>query len=319
MAQISVAVIGLGYFGNLHAAAYADCARARLVAVCDVDPVRAAAAAERFGANAVQDYRSLVGKVDAVSVVVPTICHYAVAADCLAHGIHVLVEKPMCGVLSEADSLIGLARERGAILQVGLLERFNVAVQALLARTRRPRFIECLRIAPFRDRGTDANVVMDLMIHDIDLLFEIVGAPVESVDAVGIPVISPIDDIANVRLRFANGCVANLTASRVSGKVQRTIRVFEESAYFVLDLIDAKLVTIRRGPGGAKGAGLDPAIEQETFTAAGSLQRQIDSFVGAVASGTAPSVTGDDCRRALAVADAIGEQIRVWQGRAVQG
>lgn len=317
MSPIRIAVIGAGYFGNLHATAYAQCERAELVAICDLDPGRAAAAAERFGVAAVQDYRTMLDKVDAVSIVVPTVGHHAIATECLSRGVHVLVEKPMCGVVSEADALIALANERGVILQVGLLERFNAAVQGLLARTRRPRFIECLRIAPFRDRGTDANVVMDLMIHDIDLLFEIVGAPVESVDAVGIPVIGQIDDIANVRLHFANGCVANLTASRVSGKVQRTIRVFEESAYFVLDLIERKLISLRRGSGDVKDALLAPVFEQESFPDNNSLQREIDSFVDAVSAGGTPPVTGEDGRRALAVAGAIIDQIRTWQARAV--
>src|SRR5258708_36217551 len=213
---IRTAVIGVGHFGRLHAEKYAGLSGSKLVAVADENPARAAEIAGAFGVDAVEDYRQLFGRVDAVSIAVPTAQHHPVARSCLEAGLHCLVEKPISESLPQADELIRLARERRLILQVGHLERFSAARAALEGKIQEPLFVECNRIAPFKPRGTDVSVILDLMIHDIDLILELVKAPIVELDAVGVPVLGDHEDIANARLVFANGCVANVTASRIS-------------------------------------------------------------------------------------------------------
>ncbi len=236
MEKIRVAVIGVGYLGRFHAQKYAALPECELVGVVDSRPEVAQAVATELGTRAFADCAQLVGRVDAVSIATPTPTHASIATTMLQGGAHVLVEKPITVTPAEAEALIQVARRCDRRLQVGHLERFNPAIVAAEQWLREPRFIECQRLAPFKERGTDVNVVLDLMIHDIDLVQMIVGSAVQSLDAIGTPVFSPEIDIANARLRFANGCVANVTASRVSLKTERKLRVFRDDAYLSIDL-----------------------------------------------------------------------------------
>jgi predicted dehydrogenase len=250
MGNIKAAVIGVGYLGRFHAQKYAQAGQCDLVGVADARQQARDAVAAEVGTRAFADHRQLLGKVDAVSVVTPTPAHFAIAREFLDSGAHVLVEKPITETPAEARELIELAARRGRILQVGHLERFNAAILAAEPYLRSPRFVECHRLAPYRERGTDVNVVLDLMIHDIDIVQTIVGAPVRTIEAVGTPVFSDSIDIANARLTFANGCVVNATASRVSLKTERKMRIFEDDAYLSLDLQQKILTLIRRRAAG---------------------------------------------------------------------
>ncbi len=313
MSELKTAVIGAGYFGSHHARKYAGLPSANLVAVCDVDQANADRLAGELGCEAVTDHHDLIGRVDAVSVATPTAAHFSVASDFMKAGVHVLVEKPLCSSLDQADRLIELAREKGVVLQVGHLERFNPAVAALEGQVKRPGFIECQRISPFRGRGTDVNVILDMMIHDIDLVLSLVKAPIEWTDAVGVPVLSNEDDIASARIRFANGCVASFTASRVSWKTHRSMRIFQADAYIVADLNDAKVSTIRK----TMNADGQPELsqEEETFESGDPLNLEVASFVETVTSGGMPKVSGHDGREALAAALKISRQVADWTDR----
>ncbi|HEX2495173.1 MAG TPA: Gfo/Idh/MocA family oxidoreductase, partial [Steroidobacter sp.] len=231
LAPLRTAVIGVGYLGRFHAQKYAQLPASKLVAVVDSDAQASAKVGAELGAPAFQDFREILDQVDAVSIAVPTPLHYPIGCELLDRGIHVLVEKPIAGTAAEAREMVAIAKARGCVLQVGHLERFNPAVVAAASRLKTPRFIESHRLAPFKQRGTDVSVVLDLMIHDIDLIQELVGAPIESIDAVGASVFSGEIDIVNARLRFAGGCVANTTASRISMKQERKIRIFQDDAY----------------------------------------------------------------------------------------
>jgi predicted dehydrogenase len=282
---------------------YARLAQSKLVAVVDADGERAGEVARKHRAEALTDFRQLFGKVDAVSIVVPTQAHYDVALACLQAGIHVLVEKPITETIDQADRLIAAARERKLVLQVGHLQRF--LLQRLGADTviRDPLYIESTRIAPYKPRGTDVGVTLDLMIHDIDLVLALVRSPVLLVDAVGAPVVSPTEDIANTRLRFANGCVANITASRVSLKTERKMRIFQRDAYVSLDLHNRKYVVLRKGTGKPWFPGLPPIDREEhSFGEGDDLEAEIASFLEAAATGKPPLVSGEDGRLALETA-----------------
>ncbi len=247
MQPIRAAVIGVGYLGRFHAQKYAQAQACSSWRWWMCAAVAREAAQREFSCEALADYRELLGRVDVVSVVTPTPTHFAIARDFLAGGVHVLVEKPMTETAAEARELIELARTHRCVLQVGHLERFNPAIRAAEPHLKAPRFIECHRLAPYRERGTEVNVVLDLMIHDIDIVQTIVGVPVAAVDAIGTAVFSDEIDIANARLRFENGCVANATASRVSMKTERKLRVFEDEAYLSIDLQQKILTVIRSG------------------------------------------------------------------------
>lgn len=300
---VRTAVIGLGHFGRFHAEKYARLKRSQLVGVVDADAARARDTARALRVEAFQDYRELFGKVDAVSVVVPTQMHHEVALACLNAGIHVLVEKPITETLDQADALIRAATERGCVLQVGHLQRFLLQRLGADAVIQQPLYIEAVRIAPYKPRGTDVGVTLDLMIHDIDLVLALVRSPVIAVDAVGAPVVSPTEDIANTRLRFANGCVANITASRVSLKTERKMRIFQRDAYVSIDLHNRKYTVLRKGTGKAWFPGLPPIDREErSFGEGDDLEAEIAAFLEAVAAGTPPLVTGEDGRRALETA-----------------
>ncbi|MCC6173643.1 MAG: Gfo/Idh/MocA family oxidoreductase [Gammaproteobacteria bacterium] len=308
-ADIRTAVIGVGYLGRFHAQKYAQLPGSRLVAVVDSrEPIRQAVAAE-LGTRALADHRELLGQVDAVSIVTPTPAHFPIAREFLEAGAHVLVEKPVTETVAQARELIEVAQRRGRLLQVGHLERFNAAVLAAEAHLSQPRFIECQRLAPFKERGTDVNVVLDLMIHDIDIVQSIVGAPLETIDAVGTPVFSGAVDIANARLRFANGCVANVTASRVSLKTERKLRVFRDDAYVSIDL-QQKILTMIRKRATPPGAGeLPVTIEEQSFEQGDALRAEIASFLDCIRSGQRPVVDGEDGLRALETAIRITAQL----------
>lgn len=304
------AVIGVGYLGRFHAQKYAQLSGSKLLAVVDADPEAAARVAAELGCAAHSDYRALIGQVDAVSLAVPTPLHHAIGRDLLDHGIHVLVEKPIATTAQQARELIDVARQRGCVLQVGHLERFNPAIVAAASRLGVPRFIESHRLAPFRQRGTDVSVVLDLMIHDIDLIQELVGRPIESIDAVGASVFSGEIDIANARIRFEGGCVANTTASRISLKQERKIRIFQDDAYLSIDLQQKILTVIRKKSDAPVESPAQVAIEEESFEQGDALLAEIEAFLRAVREGTAPVVSGEDGLRALETAIQITQRVQ---------
>jgi len=308
MQKIRAAVIGVGYLGRFHAQKYAQAEGCELVAVVDARAEARAAVAAELATRALSDYRELLGAVDVVSVVTPTPLHFPIARDCLEHGIHVLVEKPITEDEAQARELIGLAAKARRILQVGHLERFNAAILAAEPYLKAPRFIECHRLAPYRERGTDVNVVLDLMIHDLDIVQTIVDSPIASIDAVGTPVFSTEIDIANARIRFANGCVANATASRVSLKTERKLRIFEDDAYLSLDL-QQKILTLIRKRSQAEAGALPVSIEEQSLEQGDALKAEIDSFLRCVREGRPPVVPGEAGLRALETATRITAQV----------
>lgn len=314
MNKIRAAVVGVGYLGRFHAQKYAQLEDCELVAVVDGrQEVRDAVAAE-VKTKAVSDYRELLGKVDAVSVVTPTPAHFAIADAFLESGAHVLVEKPITETPEQARSLIARAKEKERILQVGHLERFNAAILAAEPYLSTPRFVECQRLAPYKERGTDVNVVLDLMIHDIDLVQSLARSEIVSIDAIGTPVFSGEIDIANARIRFANGCVANTTASRVSLKTERKLRIFEDAAYISLDLQQKILTLIRKREGVPQPGQLPVSIEESNLEQGDALKSEIASFLDCIRNGRQPIVSGEDGLRALETAIRITEQVHANLG-----
>ncbi len=307
MHKLRTAVIGVGYLGRFHAQKYRDLSGSELVAVADKDPVAAQQVASELGVVAVDDYRDLLGRVDAVSIVVPTPLHFGMAEAFLDQGIHVLVEKPITETIEQAQRLIDLARLRKCVLQVGHLERFNPAIQAAAGLITTPRFIESHRLAPFKQRGTDVSVVLDLMIHDIDLIQELVGKPIASIDAVGAQVFSQDIDIANARIRFEGGCVVNTTASRVSLKQERKMRIFQDDAYLSIDLQQKLLSVVSKKQPGPVDSPSQVAINEQSFEQGDALRSEIEAFLNSVRTGSAPVVSGEDGLRALATAIQITE------------
>ena len=310
MKKVNVAVIGVGYLGKFHAQKYANAEQANLVAVCDIDLALASQLAEQHQTEAVQDYRALLGRVDAVSIVAPTQLHHEIAHFFLENGVHVLLEKPIATTLEEAEDLIQTAKKNGALLQIGHLERFNNAIRELAPAIKRPMFIESTRIAPFKIRGADVNVVLDLMIHDIDIIQSLVKSDITDIRANGAPVVSEFIDVANARIEFANGCVANVTASRVSLKHERKMRIFQDDCYASLDLNNKKLAIHRKGdkemfPG-------IPAIDSKIkeFDQGDALNDEILAYLDSILHGTPLVVSGEDGKRALATAIRITKIVR---------
>jgi predicted dehydrogenase len=303
------AVVGVGYLGRFHAQKYRQAANSELIGIADPAPEARRAVAAELDVPAHADYRELLGRVDAVSIVTPTPQHFAIARDFLEAGAHVLVEKPMTASVAEAENLIEAARRADRVLQVGHLERFNAAVQALQPILRVPRFLESARLAPFKHRGTDVNVVLDLMIHDIDLILSIVRSPVTAIDAIGTSVFSKEVDIANARLKFANGCVANATASRVSMKTERRLRLFDADAYVSVDL-QQKVLTVIRKSGEMAADGVPPVdIKETSYEQGDALKAEIEAFLEAARGSRAPAVSGEDGLKALQVALTITAQV----------
>jgi len=302
--RVRAAVVGVGYLGAFHAEKYASLPDVDLVGVVDADGARAAAVGARLGAPAFDHIAALFGRVDCASIAVSTPAHFAVATTLLEQGIDVLVEKPITATLDEGRALVALAAARGRILQVGHLERFNPAIRSLAGVLTQPRFIECHRLAPFSERGTEVDVILDLMIHDLDVILSVIAAPLERVEAVGVPVLSETVDIANARLRFAGGTIANVTASRVAMKRERKIRFFQADAYVSVDYGDRSIRVARRLPAVDGGLASIDAYEQ-TFSDADPLFDEIEAFVGSVRTRAMPLVDGTTAVRAMEVAERI--------------
>lgn len=309
MNPLRTAVIGVGHQGKYHVQKYASLAGSQLVGLVDLDRLHGEALAREHGVAFVPDYHDLIGKVDAVSIAVPTAAHFEIARTLLENDIHVLVEKPITSTVDEATHLIRLAEEQELVLQVGHLERFNSAILALERYCRAPRFIESYRIAPFKERGTDINVVLDLMIHDIDLIQGIVGSPIEQLDANGTPVISREIDVANARIRFRSGCVANVTASRVSLKTERRIRLFQDDTYMSVDMHLNKLTVYQKGGDGGTTGLPGISVEEKTFEKGDALNLQIQAFLDSVRHGKPPVVPGQVGKQALETAIRITEMV----------
>ncbi|WP_394752872.1 Gfo/Idh/MocA family oxidoreductase [Crenothrix sp.] len=306
MKKLKCAVIGTGYLGRFHAEKYAGLADCELVAVVDIDEVAAQTVADKHGSAALTSYQSLLGNVDAVSIVVPTTLHYRVAKDFLNAGAHVLVEKPITVTVAEADELIALAKAKQRVLQVGHLERFNPAIIGL-DREEKPLFIEAHRLAPFNPRANDVSVVLDLMIHDIDIILALVDSEIDRIDASGTPVLTEGIDIANVRLLFKNGCVANVTASRISMKLERKMRLFRPSSYVSVDFQNRVLTQHRTGSKEMFPGIPEIETEETVFESGDALLAEIQHFVNCIHTGENPLVSGSAGRRALATAIKIGE------------
>lgn len=311
MTKLNVGVIGVGSLGQHHARNYTEIKDVVLVGVADADYARAQEIAAKHKTTAYADYRELLRHVDAVSVVVPTSLHHAVAKEVIAAGRHLLLEKPITSTIAQAREVVELAGQKNIKLQVGHIERFNPAVRAASPYINDPKFIECTRIAPYVTRGTDVPVVLDLMIHDIDIILSFVRSEVEHISAIGFNPVSDKEDIANARLEFANGCVANVTASRISVKRERKVRFFQRNAYINVDYMkpDVKVYKLKGDPKGMLDLAtmvdyIEPRIDKTE-----PLKAELTAFVDCILKGTEPLVTGNDGLRALQVAGAILEDI----------
>ncbi len=301
MSKLKCAVIGTGYLGKFHAEKYASLDQCELVAVVDINEQAAKDVAAKHSAAALTTYDSLLGHIDAVSIVVPTSLHHAVTRDFLLAGTHVLVEKPITVTVEEADDLIAIAKQQNVILQVGHLERFNPAVLGM-DNEEKPLFIEAHRLSPFNPRANDVSVVLDLMIHDIDIILALIDSDLERIDASGTAVLTQGTDIANARLTFANGCVANVTASRISMKTERKMRMFRPSSYISIDFQN-KVLTRHKTGEKEMFAGVPEIVSEESvFENGDALREEIKHFVECIRTGTNPLVSGVAGRRALQTA-----------------
>lgn len=313
MEKTRIGVIGAGQMGQYHIQKYQLIDECDLIGISDIDETCASGAAESYGCCTHTDYRDLIGKVDAVSIAVPTHAHHRVAKDFLENGVDILLEKPIATTLAEADELINLSREKEAIFQIGMIERFNPAITALAQFIGKPMFVEAHRLHPFFNRGTDVEVVLDLMIHDLDIILHMVGSTVDRVDATGISVLSDKVDISNARITFENGCVANVTASRVTNKVMQKIRFFSEEGYNAVDYGKRELVSLNR-QFDEQGR---PVIEQNpvSIQMCDPLEAEIRSFVQAVRKRQQPVVSGEDARGAFELALNIIECMEKNRGK----
>jgi predicted dehydrogenase len=311
---LRIGVAGVGHFGRYHALKVAASPRAVLAGVHDHHKERAHAVGAEAGAPAL-DLPGLLEACDAVIVAVPAAAHHPIAAAALHAGKHVLVEKPITATLPEADELAALAAARGLVLQVGHLERFSAAHGAVAGRLGPPLYIEATRIAPFKPRGTDVSVILDLMIHDLDLVLSLTDSPIDSIEAVGAPVASAHEDIANARIRFASGAVATITASRVAARTERRMRIFARDGYMAVDFANRRLSVIRRGPG-EKLPGLDGfGLEEASWQDHDALAAEQAAFVAAVVDGAPVVVDAAAGRRALAAALAVGDAMAASRAR----
>lgn len=310
MKKIRAAVVGVGYLGKFHAEKYASLPNVELVAVVDADPVRAAEVAAAVGAEPFSDFRELVGRVDLVSIVVPTSMHYETASFFLTNGIHVLLEKPITTTVKEAENLISVAESNGLILQVGHLERFNPALQAVRSEIIRPGFIDAVRVAPYKPRGTDVSVVLDLMVHDLDIISTLIDSKIASISASGASVFSREPDIANARIEFVNGATANVTASRISLKSERRMLVFQEDAYISVDFQNRKSAIYRKGEGESAPGVPAVSINEIDVPQSDQILAEIKAFIDSVKTRKTPVVTGADGMKALEIALLIEDKIR---------
>jgi predicted dehydrogenase len=308
MTRLRIGIAGAGHFGRFHALKVASSKRAQLAGIYDRDRARAETVA-RETASVAMGFAELLDACDAVVVAAPAEAHFELAGAALRAGRHVLVEKPIAATLDEADALAGLAAARGLVLQVGHLLRYSAEHEAISLRMRRPLYIDCVRIAPFKPRGTDVSVILDLMIHDLDLVLALVDSPIASVDAVGAPVASTHEDIANARVRFENGCVATITASRISLKTERKMRLFSQEGYMSVDFGARKLMMIGRergfpipGTGGGR-------MEEISWKEHDALEAEHAAFAASVLDGAKVVVDAQAGRRALAAAIAVTESM----------
>lgn len=303
MKTVKIGVIGVGYLGSVHARVYSQLEGVRLIGVCDIDEAKARAIARKFRTAAFTDYRDLIGKVDAASVVVPTNLHHKIAKPLLENGLHLLVEKPITTTLQEADDLLAVAKDKNLILQVGHVERFNSGFLAVEKIINKPIFIECHRLGPFKKRATDVGVILDLMIHDIDIILGLIKEDIKSIEAVGAPVLTEREDIANVRLQFKNGAACNLTVSRITNKTMRKIRIFQRDAYISLDYFKPSCLIYKKESGRITCQNVKIRKEEP-------LKLELESFVNCVRSGEKPLVSGLEGRQALAIALEIEKKIK---------
>ena len=307
--KIKVGVIGIGHLGNYHLQKYQKLENCEITAVADRITDRAQKAAEIYKCTAFSDYRAMLGQVEAVSIAVLTSEHYKVAKDFLAAGVDVLIEKPICATLEEADELIELAQKKNLILQVGFIERFNPAIMALENVIETPMFIESHRLHPFFERGTDVDVILDLMIHDLDIILKFVNSPIAGVEAVGVPILSDKIDISNVRISFATGCIANITASRISAKTMQKIRFFGAGGYHSVDCQKREILSLSK----RKSETGQQQIVQNNIEVGShdSLEEEIRSFINAVVNRSRPLISGEDARKSLELAIDIINKMRV--------
>ena len=305
MQKLKCAVIGVGYLGRFHAQKYQLLDNVELVGVCDVNEVGCKAVAEELSVPAFFDYRNLFGQVDAVSIAATTKQHYAIAKDCLMQGIHVLIEKPITETVAQAQELIALAKAHNVKLQVGHMERFNAARLALDDYLDKPLFIESHRLAPYNPRGADVNVILDLMIHDIDIIQSIVHSPITHIEAQGAPILSPSIDIANARITFENHCVANVTASRISFKTERKMRIFQANTYLSIDYHEKQFAVFQKGEGEMFPGIPDIIRHQSAFEKTDALLEEIKAFSRCITMDETPVVSGEDGCAALETATLI--------------
>ena len=302
MAKVKVGIVGVGHLGAIHAKVYSKLKNVDLVGVCDCNLERSLEIGKKYHTKSYADYEELFDKVDAASIVVPTSLHYNVAKEFLNRGIHVLIEKPITKTLSEADELIEIAKEKNLIIQVGHVERFNAAVMALEHFLKKPKFLECQRLGPFHKRVEDVGVVLDLMIHDIDIVLGLIKQDVMAIEAVGLSTMSDHEDVANVRLIFEDGTIADITASRVTKDVVRKIRIFQEDSYISLDYVNQEVTIFKK-------TGTKVKKEKVKIKKAEPLKEELQSFIECVRTGKKPIVSGVEGRRALSVALDILEKI----------
>ncbi|MBI5124123.1 MAG: Gfo/Idh/MocA family oxidoreductase [Candidatus Omnitrophica bacterium] len=303
MDKVKIAVVGVGHLGAIHAKVYSKLDNINLVGVCDCNVERVIEVGKKYHTASYSDYEDLFDKIDAASIVVPTSLHYNIAKDFLNHNIHVLIEKPVTKTLSEAQELIDIAKEKNLIVQVGHIERFNSAVLAVEPYLKKPKFIECQRLGPFYKRVEDVGVVLDLMIHDIDIVLSLIKQEVVNIEAVGLSTISDHEDVANVRLTFEDGTIADITASRVTKDVVRKMRIFQEDSYVSLDFVAQEAAIFRKK---------DEKILKEKIKIKkkNPLKKELKSFIECVKTGKRPIVSGVEGKRALQVALEILEKIR---------
>ena len=308
--KLCIGVVGTGYLGKFHAEKYARMDDVELVGIADINRSQAEKIAKKYSTKAYTSHRNILDKVDAVSIVVPTPVHFEVSRDFLKHNVDVLIEKPITTTIEEADELIGFAESKGLIIQVGHLERFNPAVIALRDYITRPMFIESHRLSTFKERAADVSVVLDLMIHDIDIISNLVRSGIKSIHAAGTPVISEHVDIANTRMEFENGCVANVTASRISTRDERKIRLFQKDAYISVDFANRQITIVKKNDKDKSGIipGMD--INKRCFNQGDALDDELKAFVKAVKKRESPEVTGQVGRDALKIALDIMQQIQ---------
>jgi predicted dehydrogenase len=307
--KLKVGVVGVGYFGQFHAEKYSKIKEVELVGVVDADPSRVREMAKRYRTQPFEHHFDLFKKVQAVSIAVPTPFHYSLAKDFFLQGIDVLLEKPISNTLAEADEMIALAESRNLVFQLGHLERFNGALSGLEGRVRDPRFIESHRLGPFTGRGAEVDVVLDLMIHDIDILLSLVSSKVNQLQAAGVSILTQYPDIANARVQFENGCVASLTSSRVSTDRVRKTRIFQPDGILSIDYLSQELFLSKKGAPLGEEKISEMVTKEIPVQKTDLLEAEIRSFLKSVRNRNSPRVSGLDGRRALDLALQIMQKI----------